>query len=170
MSHQYSPKTNTVLDAPAGGIPASRAGSIDKPYVDEVEDAEKSIDPNTKADQFGTSTTYTALEKKLLKKLDWHILPIVWAMYFMNKLDQNAIANARLNRLEKDIGLTGNQFNVCVSVLYVSDSYVSQLTVGGVHFDPNSFEHVDVNQACSTISLDGWLDGVSTVMLVYLHS
>lgn len=128
MSHQYSPKTNTVLDAPAGGIPASRAGSIDKPYVDEVEDAEKSIDPNTKADQFGTSTTYTALEKKLLKKLDWHILPIVWAMYFMNKLDQNAIANARLNRLEKDIGLTGNQFNVCVSVLYVSDSYVSQLT------------------------------------------
>jgi hypothetical protein len=35
-----------------------------------------------------------------------------------NKTDQNAIANARLDGLEEDLGLTGNQFNVAVSILY----------------------------------------------------
>jgi MFS family permease len=38
--------------------------------------------------------------------------------YYMNKTDQNAIANARLDGLEEDLGLTGNQFNVAVSILY----------------------------------------------------
>lgn len=69
-------------------------------------------------DQFGASTVYSAEERSLVRKLDWHIMPIVFCMYFMNKLDQNAIANARLNKLEKDLGLVGNQFNICVSVLY----------------------------------------------------
>lgn len=36
-----------------------------------------------------------------------------------NKLDQNAIANARLNGLEKDLGLRGTQYNTCISILYV---------------------------------------------------
>lgn len=35
-----------------------------------------------------------------------------------DKTDQNAIANARLDGLEDDLGLTGSQFNVAVSVLY----------------------------------------------------
>ena len=36
-----------------------------------------------------------------------------------NKLDQNAIANARLNGLEQDLGLRGSQYNTCISILYV---------------------------------------------------
>jgi MFS family permease len=36
-----------------------------------------------------------------------------------NKLDQNAIANARLNHLERDLGLVGSQYNTCISILYV---------------------------------------------------
>ena len=36
-----------------------------------------------------------------------------------NKLDQNAIANARLNDLEDDLGLVGSQYNTCISILYV---------------------------------------------------
>lgn len=36
-----------------------------------------------------------------------------------NKLDQNAIANARLNNLEDDLGLKGSQYNTCISILYV---------------------------------------------------
>lgn len=36
-----------------------------------------------------------------------------------NYLDRNAIAQARLNNLEKDLGLVGSQFNVAVSILFV---------------------------------------------------
>jgi hypothetical protein len=38
-------------------------------------------------------------------------------MYFLNYVDRNAIAQARLNDLEEDLGMTEDfQFNVCVSV------------------------------------------------------
>lgn len=38
-------------------------------------------------------------------------------MYFLNYVDRNAIAQARLNDLEDDLGMTGVQFNTCVSML-----------------------------------------------------
>jgi hypothetical protein len=53
-------------------------------------------------------------EIALVKKLDFRIMPIMWAMYFLNFLDRNAIANARMNHLERDLALVGSQ--------YVSDS------------------------------------------------
>lgn len=40
-------------------------------------------------------------------------------MYFLNFVDRNAIAQARLNNLEEDLGMTGTQFNTAVSVLFV---------------------------------------------------
>ena len=91
--------------------------SIGKAYVEHAEDAE-ALEQQQAADRFGTNTAYSPEERRLVRKLDWRLMPILFASYFMNKLDQNAIANARLNNLEKDLGLTGNQFNVCVSVLY----------------------------------------------------
>lgn len=36
-----------------------------------------------------------------------------------NYVDRNAIAQARLNNLEKDLGMTGVQFNTTVSILFV---------------------------------------------------
>jgi len=47
------------------------------------------------------------------------IMPTLWAMYFMNYLDRSAIANARLNDLEDDLGLVGSQYNTCISILFV---------------------------------------------------
>ena len=94
---------------------------LDKTAYEHVETTEKGmpIDGDSgNVDQFGTNTEKSPEEQKLVKRLDMFIMPIVFCMYFMNKLDQNAIANARLDGFEKDLGLKGNQFNVCVSVLY----------------------------------------------------
>ena len=38
--------------------------------------------------------------------------------------DRNAIAQARLNGLEKDLGLVGTDFNTCVSILFVGYTLV----------------------------------------------
>ena len=38
-------------------------------------------------------------------------------MYFLNYVDRNAIAQAWLNNLEEDLGMSGVQFNTCVSML-----------------------------------------------------
>ena len=37
-------------------------------------------------------------------------------MYFLNYVDRNAIAQARLNGLEEDLGMTGVEFNTTVSM------------------------------------------------------
>ena len=40
-------------------------------------------------------------------------------MYWLNYLDRNAIALARLNDLEADLNLTSTQYQTCVSILFV---------------------------------------------------
>ena len=37
-------------------------------------------------------------------------------MYFLNYVDRNAIAQARLNDIEEDLGMHGTQFNTAVSM------------------------------------------------------
>ena len=58
-------------------------------------------------------------EIKLVKKLDCWIMPTLWIMYWLNYLDRNAIALARLNDLEEDLNLQGSQYQTCVSILFV---------------------------------------------------
>ncbi|RYO97862.1 hypothetical protein DL763_002530 [Monosporascus cannonballus] len=77
----------------------------------------------------GEVVDYTGSKKKtdpveiaLVRKLDWRIMPTLCIMYFLNYVDRNAIAQARLNGLEEDLNsrhLTGSQFNTTVSILFV---------------------------------------------------
>lgn len=43
-------------------------------------------------------------------------------MYFLNYVDRNAIAQARLNNLERDLGMSGVQFNTTVSMYVLDDT------------------------------------------------
>ena len=48
--------------------------------------------------------------------------PTLCIMYFLNYVDRNAIAQARLNNLEEDLGMTGTQFNTAVSMYVTSQN------------------------------------------------
>ncbi|KAH7233794.1 major facilitator superfamily domain-containing protein [Fusarium redolens] len=65
------------------------------------------------------SPDWRTAEKRIVRKLDMTLLPIVWVLYMFNYLDRNNIAQARLDKLEEDTGLVGNEFNVAVSILNV---------------------------------------------------
>ncbi|KAI1377336.1 MFS transporter [Hypoxylon crocopeplum] len=58
-------------------------------------------------------------ERALVRKLDYYIMPTICVMYFLNYIDRNAIAQARLNHFEADLDMSGNQFNTAVSILFV---------------------------------------------------
>ncbi|KOS43861.1 hypothetical protein ACN38_g5234 [Penicillium nordicum] len=60
------------------------------------------------------------IEKNLIRKIDLHILPIVVLLYLFSFLDRVNIGNARLYGLEEDLGLVGNQYQVSVSILFVT--------------------------------------------------
>ncbi|KAJ0276588.1 hypothetical protein COL26b_008692 [Colletotrichum chrysophilum] len=72
-----------------------------------------------KVDEFGAHTKTDPREIALVKKIDWYILPILWVMYFLNFLDRNAMINGKLNGLADHLGLVGQQYNTCVSILFV---------------------------------------------------
>lgn len=59
-------------------------------------------------------------EKKLLRKLDMWIIPPVMLLYLFSFLDRVNIGNARLYGMEKDLGLVGNQYQLAVSILFVT--------------------------------------------------
>ncbi|TKX24966.1 MFS transporter-like protein 39 [Elsinoe australis] len=70
-------------------------------------------------DSFGARVKVDPKEIKLVRKIDMYMMPMLWAMYFLNFLDRNAMVNGKLNSLSKDLKLTGNQYNTCVSILFV---------------------------------------------------
>jgi hypothetical protein len=62
-----------------------------------------------KTDYSGAREKTDPAEIALVKKLDRWIMPMLWSMYWLNYLDRNAIALARLNRLEKELNLQGSR-------------------------------------------------------------
>ncbi|CAO1598317.1 hypothetical protein XANCAGTX0491_002086 [Xanthoria calcicola] len=61
-----------------------------------------------------------AAEKAVLRKVDWHILPLITLIYMLAFLDRANIGNGRLFGLEKDLGLRGNQFQTAVAVFFAT--------------------------------------------------
>ncbi|ORY60750.1 major facilitator superfamily domain-containing protein [Pseudomassariella vexata] len=70
-------------------------------------------------DYTGATTKTDPVEIALVRKLDLRIMPILFTMYFLNYVDRNSIAQARLDNLEEDLGMTGWEFNTTVSILFV---------------------------------------------------
>ncbi|KAJ5171041.1 Major facilitator superfamily domain general substrate transporter [Penicillium coprophilum] len=74
------------------------------------------------SDEFSSGPTLDEerVEKTLIRKIDLHILPFVVSLYLFSFLDRVNIGNARLYGLEEDLGLVGNQYQVSVSILFVT--------------------------------------------------
>ncbi|EMR69378.1 putative mfs transporter protein [Eutypa lata UCREL1] len=69
--------------------------------VDVDDDPKKNVQ---QPDRFGSFAKVDPKEIALVKKLDWHMMPILWLMYFLNFLDRNAIVNGKLNNLTEELG------------------------------------------------------------------
>ncbi|OAP58669.1 hypothetical protein AYL99_07759 [Fonsecaea erecta] len=56
--------------------------------------------------------------KKLLRKMDLRLVPMVTLLYLLSFLDRGNIGNARLGGLEDDLGLVGNQYNIALTIFF----------------------------------------------------
>ncbi|KAK5056223.1 hypothetical protein LTR84_012776 [Exophiala bonariae] len=65
------------------------------------------------------------IEKKLQRKIDMRIMPMVVLVYLMNYIDRNNYAAARLQGLEEDLGLKGDQYQLGV-LFYLSKWYTKK--------------------------------------------
>ncbi|KAH7092299.1 major facilitator superfamily domain-containing protein [Paraphoma chrysanthemicola] len=62
----------------------------------------------------------TAEEKRLVRKIDFILLPILWWMYILAHLDRSNIANANAAGMSEDLGLSDNQYAMLVSLFFVA--------------------------------------------------
>ncbi|KAK7036710.1 hypothetical protein VNI00_011375 [Paramarasmius palmivorus] len=59
-------------------------------------------------------------EKRLVRKIDMHIVPTIWVLYTLSYLDRANIGNAKAGGMEEALGLTSTQYSVVLLVFFVS--------------------------------------------------
>ncbi|ODQ54277.1 nicotinic acid plasma membrane transporter [Saitoella complicata NRRL Y-17804] len=59
-------------------------------------------------------------ERRLLHKLDLHIIPVIMITYLVAFLDRSNVGNAKVAGMVTDLNLTGSKFNVLASIFYVT--------------------------------------------------
>lgn len=65
----------------------------------------------------------------ILRKVDWHIIPIMLACYFLEFLDKVLINYANVMGLQQDLGLTGNDFSLMATAFFIGFA-VSEIPQG----------------------------------------
>lgn len=57
-------------------------------------------------------------ERKLLRKIDWHLMPLLCLVYGLNYLDKTTVSYASIMGLKTDLGLHGQQYSWIGSMFY----------------------------------------------------
>ncbi|KIM47889.1 hypothetical protein M413DRAFT_61871 [Hebeloma cylindrosporum] len=61
---------------------------------------------------------HTIDERKLVRKIDLHVIPWLALLYLINFLDRGSIGNAKLYNLEADIGINDRQYLIALTVFF----------------------------------------------------
>ncbi|KAM5545341.1 hypothetical protein V8D89_000954, partial [Ganoderma adspersum] len=59
-------------------------------------------------------------ERRLWRKIDWHIVPIITIMYLCSFVDRSNIGNAKLQGIVTQLDLTGDRYNVALSLYFLA--------------------------------------------------
>ncbi|KAH9213618.1 MFS transporter-like protein [Leptodontidium sp. 2 PMI_412] len=61
-----------------------------------------------------------ALEKRVVRKIDRHLIPLVMILYLLAYLDRSNIGNARIAGMEEDFNLKPGQYEWFLTIFYIS--------------------------------------------------
>jgi hypothetical protein len=59
-----------------------------------------------------------AFDKRLVRKIDFHVIPILIILFTFSLIDRNIIATARVAGMGNALDLTGNRYSVALLVLF----------------------------------------------------
>ncbi|RPA94805.1 major facilitator superfamily transporter [Choiromyces venosus 120613-1] len=57
-------------------------------------------------------------EKKLVRKIDFYLVPMLWVMYILNYIDRTNIGNARIAGMDDDLGLGDEGYAWILSIFF----------------------------------------------------
>ncbi|KAF7557438.1 hypothetical protein G7Z17_g748 [Cylindrodendrum hubeiense] len=56
---------------------------------------------------------------RVLRKIDWRLIPILTLLYLLSYLDRGNIGNAKVAGMNEDLGLTSKQFNLILTLFFI---------------------------------------------------
>lgn len=80
----------------------------------------ENLDKVEEQDPFEAQEISPTLDRRITRKFDTHIVPWLFGLWLLAFIDRSNIGNARIDGLTNDLKLTGNKFNVTLTVFYVS--------------------------------------------------
>ena len=106
-------------------LEATRTRKSNEIHTETIETVETNDSRKDKAAQLlraaGHSVVVDQAEnKRILRLIDWHILPIILVIYCLQSLDKTALSYASVFGLVDDLHLVGNQYSWSAAIVYVA--------------------------------------------------
>ncbi|KAK6832877.1 Vitamin h protein [Apiospora arundinis] len=60
-----------------------------------------------------------AAERRLLRRLDFRVLPILWVLYLVSFVDRSNIGNAKIQGMDQELQLKGQRYNIALFVFNI---------------------------------------------------
>lgn len=107
---------NTVLEA----IHTTGAGDQKEIVLTHADSNDGDAALNAIKDLNGETTVITEEdEKRVLRKIDWHLMPMLCIVYGLNYLDKTTLSYASIMGLKPAIGLVGTDYQWLGSMFYI---------------------------------------------------
>ncbi|KAI1799046.1 MFS general substrate transporter [Daldinia bambusicola] len=58
------------------------------------------------------------VHRRLVRRIDWHVMPLICIIYFLQYIDKTAVSYASVTGITESIGLQGNEFNWVASIFF----------------------------------------------------
>ncbi|KAL9029938.1 MAG: hypothetical protein Q9196_001886 [Gyalolechia fulgens] len=105
------PRPPTTTDFVEGEKPGSS--------IVDVEQSNQSLDINSDRQQ--PRHVHPDIEKRVIRKLDYRVMPLVSALYLLAFLDRSNIGNARIAGMEEDLDMEhGNRYQWLLNIFYIA--------------------------------------------------
>ncbi|OAL43333.1 MFS general substrate transporter [Pyrenochaeta sp. DS3sAY3a] len=65
------------------------------------------------------STAQNAQERRLVRKIDLRVMPLLCLLYALSLIDRSIISAAKISGMAQDLKLTGNRYNVALLIFFI---------------------------------------------------
>jgi len=131
---------SAVPEVPATAIDlAGQDAVIEKHAVDPEKALETAQLENGSVEHAGHAAFDPNMEKRIVRKLDWNLVPLVMALYLLSFLDRSNIGNAKIAGMSTDLELTGSRYSWLLTIFYIAYIIGQFQIMGWKRFPPHIF-------------------------------
>ncbi|KAH8162179.1 hypothetical protein CIB48_g6072 [Xylaria polymorpha] len=97
---------------------STHSASADPKAVDTVHLENAGVKDEAGLDESNLPTYQDKKTRRILRKVDYRLIPMLTLLYVLAFLDRGNIGNAKVAGMNEDLGLTGTQYNIALTVFF----------------------------------------------------